>query len=159
MLQANRDANSHSNSHANIHANAQANTQPNAHGPAKALLSHPPAWIAGRAIVTVCAIGDPHAFEAQLRRLGADIRHALRFADHHAFTVADAIRIAQLAEGTSGVVCTLKDAVKLQSRWPREAPPLWYVSQSVVVDRGAEALDRAFARVLAARTATALTAG
>ena len=62
-------------------------------------------------------------------------------------------------QGRSGVVCTLKDAVKLAPCWPREAPPLWYLSQSVVVDRGAEALDRAFARVLAARAATAPTAG
>ena len=43
--------------------------------------------------------------------------------------------------------------------WPREAVALWYLSQTVVVDRGAEALDRVFARVLAARAATTPTAG
>ncbi|MES2522200.1 MAG: tetraacyldisaccharide 4'-kinase [Gemmatimonadota bacterium] len=124
------------------------------------MLSHPPEWLAGRAVVAASAVGDPDAFEAQLRALGADIRHAVRFADHYAYSDADAARIAALAAtAAGGVVCTLKDAVKLQGVWPREAPPLWYVSQSVVVDRGAEALDRAFARVLAARTATALTAG
>jgi tetraacyldisaccharide-1-P 4'-kinase len=123
------------------------------------MLSHEPAWLAGRNIVVASAIGDPGAFEAQLAGAGASIRHALRFADHHAFTASDAARIARLGEGTDGVVCTLKDAVKLHTVWPRQATPLWYVSQSVVVDRGAEALDRAFARVLAARTATAFNAG
>ena len=123
------------------------------------MLAHAPEWLAGRAVVALSAIGDPASFLAQLRAFGADIQHELRFADHHAFSTSDASRAARLAEGTSGVICTLKDAVKLQAVWPREAPPLWYVSQSVVVDRGAEALDRVFTRVLAARTATALTAG
>ena len=59
-----------------------------------------------------------------------------------------------MAEGLDGVVCTLKDAVKLGPLWPRVAPPLWYVSQTVVVERGAPALDRALARVLEARVAT-----
>jgi tetraacyldisaccharide 4'-kinase len=49
--------------------------------------------------------------------------------------------------------------VKLEPLWPREAPPLWYLSQSVVVERGAEVLDRVLTRVLTARTATAPTAG
>jgi tetraacyldisaccharide 4'-kinase len=87
----------------------------------------------------------------------------LRFPDHHAFSATDATRIADTVRNATGdlagVVCTLKDAVKLGPLWPREAPPLWYVSQTVVVERGAEALDRAFARVLAARAGTAPTAG
>lgn len=128
-------------------------------GPMAALLSHPPEWLAGREICVVSAIGDPAAFEAQIRSLGAQIRAARRFPDHYAYTVADATAIASQAAGTVGVVCTLKDAVKLAAVWPREAPPLWYLSQSVVVERGVEALDRAFARVLASRAATAPTAG
>lgn len=123
------------------------------------MLTHPPEWLTGRPIVVLSAIGDPAAFEAGLRSQGADLRHVARFADHHGYDAADVSRVARLAEGTSGAVCTLKDAVKLQGLWPREAPPLWYVSQSVVVDRGAEALDRVFTRVLAARAAMALTAG
>ena len=123
------------------------------------MLSHAPTWLAGRPVVATSAIGDPEAFVAQLRALGADVRHEVRFPDHHDYGPGDVSRIVRLAEGTDGAVCTLKDAVKLQRLWPREAPPLWYVSQSVVVDRGAEALDRVFTRVLAARAAMALTAG
>ncbi len=128
-------------------------------GPLREMLTHPPAWLAGRELNAVSAIGDPAAFEAQLRGAGALLRDVQRFPDHHTFRAAEAAEIARRAAGTAGAVCTLKDAVKLGPCWPREAPPLWYLSQSVVVDRGAEVLDRAFARVLAARATTALTAG
>ncbi len=117
------------------------------------MLSHPIAWLRGRAIVAASAIGDPRAFEAQLQASGADVRQSHRFADHHTFGRHDAALIARRIAGVSDVVCTLKDAVKLAPLWPREAPTLWYLSQTVVVDRGGDAIDRVFARVLAARDA------
>jgi hypothetical protein len=57
------------------------------------------------------------------------------------------------------VVCTLKDAVKLVPLWPRAGAALWYVSQTVVVEQGAEILEQVVALVLAARRATTPTAG
>jgi tetraacyldisaccharide 4'-kinase len=122
-------------------------------------MTHDATWLRGRDLHAATAIGDPAAFVAQLRALGTEILGVHRYPDHHAFTAEDASKIAFAARGSSGVICTLKDAVKLGVLWPREAPPLWYVSQTVVVERGAEALDRAFARVLAARATTAPTAG
>ncbi len=133
---------------------ARASTRTNAPS-----LSHDAAWLRGRDLHVATAIGDPASFVAQLRGLGTEISAVHRYPDHHAFTIDDATKIATAARGSSGVICTLKDAVKLGALWPREAPPLWYVSQTVVVERGAEALDRAFARVLAARATTAPTAG
>lgn len=115
-------------------------------------------WLAGRRIVAVTAIGDPASFLAQLTRAGAIVTHS-RFPDHHAFTAAEAAALAKAASAGEGVICTLKDAVKLGPLWPRVAPPLWYVSQQVVVERGASALDRALSRVLQVRVATAPTAG
>ena len=108
-------------------------------------------WVTGRKLIAVSAIGDPASFLAQLHAAGAVVTH-LRFSDHHAFSTGEAEAIARSAEGTDGVICTLKDAVKLGPRWPRVAPPLWYVSQQVVVERGASALDRALARVLVSPT-------
>jgi len=122
-------------------------------------LSPAASWLAGRTVHVATAIGDPTAFVAQLRALGTTVRALHRYPDHHAFSESDVRAIATSAAGSDGVVCTLKDAVKLAVLWPREAPPLWYVSQTVVVERGAEALDRALARVLAARAGTAPTAG
>ncbi len=127
--------------------------------PRRDLLTHPASWVHGQALTVVSALGDPASFEAQLRGLGAELRVVRRYPDHRAFSAADAASIARDAAGTAGVVCTLKDAVKLAPVWPREAPILWYLTQSVVVDRGAEVLDRAFGRLLAARAPTTPTAG
>lgn len=94
--------------------------------------------IADTTIHAVAGVGDASAFFAQLRAAGARVvPHGFR--DHHAFTRADADRLAGAAAGAP-VVCTLKDAVKLEREWPRGAGPLWYVSQRVEFDRGREAV-------------------
>jgi tetraacyldisaccharide 4'-kinase len=120
---------------------------------------HAVGWLSGKRLVLASAIADTDAFEAQMVAQGVRlVRHA-RFPDHHDFGAADVTRLVLDAARTDGVLCTLKDAVKLAPRWPREAPPLWYVSQTLVVDRGAEVLERECDRVLAARASTIPTAG
>jgi tetraacyldisaccharide 4'-kinase len=94
--------------------------------------------IKGTTIHAVAGVGDASAFFAQLSAAGARVvPHGFR--DHHAFTRADADRLARASAGAP-VVCTLKDAVKLEREWPRGAGPVWYVSQRVEFDRGREAL-------------------
>jgi tetraacyldisaccharide 4'-kinase len=116
--------------------------------------------LAGMRVVAVAAVGNPAAFVAQLQRLGASIAAPPRaYRDHHEFDDADVREIVHAARGCDGVVCTLKDAVKLAPRWPRAAPTLWYVSQRVVVERGASALDASIASILAARADLSSTAG
>jgi tetraacyldisaccharide 4'-kinase len=111
----------------------------------------------GRAVLAIAAIGEPDAFARQLERLGADVRLA-RFRDHHGFTAADAAELAARVPAGGLVVCTLKDAVKLSALWPASSP-LWYVSQRLVVEDGAEHLNELLDRVLAARPGTTTTAG
>jgi tetraacyldisaccharide 4'-kinase len=95
----------------------------------------------GQRVHAVAAIGDPAAFFAQLRAAGADVvTHAFR--DHHAYGAEDVARLLRAADGAA-VVCTLKDAVKLGPLWPRQREALWYVSQRVTFDRGAEAVQTA----------------
>jgi tetraacyldisaccharide 4'-kinase len=118
----------------------------------------PLSWLGGRRLLATAAVGDPAAFVAQLRAEGAELR-TRTFADHHAFTARDVAELEALAEGREGVVCTLKDAVKLGPLWPAAAPPLWYVSQIAVIERGFPLLDRALDSVLAARHAASSTAG
>lgn len=108
-------------------------------------------WLRGKRVIAASAIANATAFEQQLIEHGAEIIVRKRFRDHHRFTSSDAARIATTAQAVDGVICTLKDAVKLAPLWPREAPPLWYVSQTVTVERGGETLEQVFARVLAAR--------
>ena len=109
-----------------------------------------------RPVLAIAAIGEPGLFRSQLERLGARVELAA-WRDHHAFTAADVAQLAARADGRT-VVCTMKDAVKLGALWPRSSP-LWYVSQRLVVDEGAEHLDRLLDRVLNARAGTTTTAG
>lgn len=97
-------------------------------------------------VLAVSAIGDPRAFEAQLRAGGARVEGA-SFADHHRYTMADVEQLVARVDGSARVVCTLKDAVKLGPLWPRQAPPLWYLSQRVVVEEGGDAIEALLARL------------
>jgi tetraacyldisaccharide 4'-kinase len=103
----------------------------------------------GRRVLAISAIGAPSAFAGQLSALGAIVTQAA-FPDHHAFDARDAAALAERAAGVDVAVCTLKDAVKLGPLWPRFAPPLWYLSQAVVVERGAAPLLEALQRLIAA---------
>ena len=105
----------------------------------------------GAAVLAISAVGDPGAFAAQLAAAGARVR-ARAFPDHHAFTAAEAEALAASLAPGERPVCTLKDHVKLDTLWPRQAPPLWYVSQQPKVQAGGDALDEVLATLLRARS-------
>jgi tetraacyldisaccharide 4'-kinase len=70
----------------------------------------------GEGFVLATGIADPAQAAATARRLlGRDPAQVLAFADHHAYTPADVLRIhaAAAAAGNAHVVVTPKDAVKL----------------------------------------------
>ena len=106
----------------------------------------------GTSVLAISAIGDPKAFEAQLVASGATVE-SIVFRDHHHFTKAEADRLAGRAVQHDRIVCTLKDAVKLQPLWPGPSP-LWYVSQRVDVESGSGALDDVLIATLTARSAS-----
>ncbi len=99
-------------------------------------------------VLAIAGIGDPRAFESQLKQLGAIVDLAAA-SDHHRYSAAEATALAKRAAAYDLVVCTLKDAVKLGPLWPAEAPPLWYLSQRVEVESGAELLERILADLAA----------
>jgi tetraacyldisaccharide 4'-kinase len=104
------------------------------------------AVLRGRRVIAAAAIGDPRAFAGQLVEAGAQVELSAE-RDHHAYSAGDATALARRAEQGGVVVCTLKDAVKLGPIWPRAAPPLWYLSQRVVVESGAADLDAVLATI------------
>lgn len=114
--------------------------------------------VAGASIYAILSIADPGAFVRQLEARGAHVRASI-FPDHHAFTADEVARLAADGDADALVVCTLKDAVKLAPHWPRLAPPLWYVSQQVMVERGVGGLERLLDDAVRARSRTAPTAG
>jgi tetraacyldisaccharide 4'-kinase len=114
------------------------------------LTSGPLSMISGRRLLAVTAIGDPSSFEAQLREAGAHVE-LNAFRDHHAFTQRDTEGLAERGRQFDGVICTLKDAVKLAAVWPRNGPAMWYVSQRVSLEMGATFIEAAVQRLLDAR--------
>jgi tetraacyldisaccharide 4'-kinase len=95
----------------------------------------------GSDLTVVAAIAHPESLFKQLTELGATVR-PVSFPDHHAFTAAEARSLADEATDSDFVVCTLKDAVKLESLWPAEAGSLWYVSQRLRIEDGQQYVDR-----------------
>jgi tetraacyldisaccharide 4'-kinase len=118
----------------------------------------PLSMLEGARTLAIAAIGAPTAFFEQLRRAGARVEEAT-YRDHHAFSDVDVARLAARGAGCDLVVCTLKDAVKLAARWPQNGPPLWYLSQTAVIERGSAALGASLTNILAARASVPPTAG
>jgi len=105
----------------------------------------------GADLTAIAAIAQPDTFFQQLTELGAVVR-PFSFPDHHAFTRAEAHALAAEAGNSDFVVCTLKDAVKLESLWPAEAGSLWYVSQRLRIEDGLEHIDRLLENLLSPAT-------
>jgi tetraacyldisaccharide 4'-kinase len=114
--------------------------------------------LAGADVRALIAIGDPRSFVRQLADAGARV-HATVRPDHHHFRDDEIARFVARVPANSWAVCTLKDAVKLQTHWPREGPSLWYVSQLVTVERGVGGLERVLDDLVRVRPRTTPTAG
>lgn len=114
--------------------------------------------LAGKRVRAVLSIADPSAFVAQLEAMGAEVRASV-FADHHTFTVPEIEAVINQTGTVDMIACTLKDAVKLGPLWPRLAPPLWYVSQRVRVERGVGGIEHILDGLVRARSATSRNAG
>jgi tetraacyldisaccharide 4'-kinase len=97
--------------------------------------------VAGRPIRVLAGIADPSALLRQLEALGGRVTADV-YPDHHDFSEAEIERFSQSIPADGLAICTLKDAVKVGVRWPRAAPTLWYVSQHVRVERGADGVER-----------------
>ncbi len=107
----------------------------------------------GAELMAIAAVARPDSFFRQLTDLGAIVRpHSFR--DHHHFTAREARELAAESSTSDFVVCTLKDAVKLESLWPAEAGSLWYVSQRLKVEEGQSQIDRMLDGLLAAARGT-----
>lgn len=103
-------------------------------------------------VLAISGIGDPRAFQSQLRGVGALVTGEA-FPDHHAFSERDVDVLVRAAGKRLQPVCTLKDAVKLGDLWPPEAAPLWYLSQRAEVEFGSGPLE-SVVRELASRGRT-----
>jgi tetraacyldisaccharide 4'-kinase len=97
--------------------------------------------LSGRRALCVSGVGNPDAFEAGVRTLGARTTGSVRMGDHHDWTQDDVKAAAARARETAAevVVTTAKDAVKLAGlTWPSEAPPLRVLEVEAAVTEGAD---------------------
>ena len=72
------------------------------------------AWLDGRRVGAMCALGNPASFESMLGEQGAIVAVKFRFRDHHRVSASELEQIFMRAieAGAEAVVTTEKDAVK-----------------------------------------------
>jgi tetraacyldisaccharide 4'-kinase len=109
--------------------------------------------IAGSSVLAIAGLADPESFARQMRGVASRVVYGT------SPTTTSTIRPTSHSSRVKGVafdhaLCTMKDAVKLGPRWPREAPPLWYVSLRCEIEVGRAEVSALLDRVLAARTHT-----
>jgi tetraacyldisaccharide 4'-kinase len=81
--------------------------------------------LAGAPVVAFAGIGRPEKFFATLRAMGADLRIAEAFPDHHVYAPAVLERLLRRARAAGAVVVTTeKDAVRLPPRFRMEVMAL-----------------------------------
>jgi tetraacyldisaccharide 4'-kinase len=102
----------------------------------------------GAWILAFSAVGDNGAFQRQLQEVGANV-HFKSFRDHHRFSARELSHLAAASATVQYTICTLKDAVKVWPKWPATAKPLWYVSQALILESGAGALEELIGKVTA----------
>jgi tetraacyldisaccharide 4'-kinase len=80
-----------------------------------------------------CAIGHPEAFFSDLETVGLSLSGTKSFIDHKFLTSNDLQQLQAMAidTGARGLVCTEKDAVKINTTKPL-AIPVWIAEQQVV---------------------------
>ena len=76
-------------------------------------------------VYAVTAIARPERFFNDLKSTGLALSGTKTYPDHHVYSVSDVSDILKLGKH---VAITAKDAVKLQSLWPKEQP-LWLLPQ------------------------------
>jgi tetraacyldisaccharide 4'-kinase len=109
--------------------------------------------LAGKRVLCASGIGNPAAFAADVRTLGARVVGHVEFADHHDWTAADLAGVLARARAVAAetVLVTQKDAVKLTPLpWPSDAPPLRVLHIEVAITEGTELWTRLLDEALAA---------
>lgn len=99
-----------------------------------------------------CGIGNPYAFGMTIRRLGAEIVYAKRFADHHPFSAQDLVEVAREAGSRRAevVITTQKDATRIrEGAWPDGAPPLCILHAEFALRAGERDFWKAVTRAIA----------
>jgi tetraacyldisaccharide 4'-kinase len=103
--------------------------------------------LAKKRVIVAAGIADPVSFAAQVRAFGATVQ-LMAYQDHHHYSPGDVARLAQAAKEADNVVVTEKDAVKLRSRWPADAPEPLVAELALRWELNGDAVERVLEGVL-----------
>jgi tetraacyldisaccharide 4'-kinase len=105
-------------------------------------------FLRGRKIAALSGIAAPRGFEETLERLGGELVHRKRFADHHRYTqqeILDTINAAR-DHGAEAIVTTEKDAVRLPLIERRDVP-VYFLRVEIELLSGEEDFNALIARL------------
>ena len=99
-------------------------------------------------IGSFCGIAAPESFEDGLRKLGARIELAKRFADHHRYSEAELQRFINrcLRRDVDMIVTTEKDAVRFP-RLTKPEVPIYFLRVEILILSGHETWEHCVARI------------
>ena len=105
-------------------------------------------FVRGRKVAALSGIAAPRGFEESIERLGGELVHRKRFADHHRYTqqeILDAINAAG-DRGAEAIVTTEKDAVRLPLVERRDIP-VYFLRVEIELLSGEENFNDLISRI------------
>ncbi len=105
-------------------------------------------YLKGLPISVVSGIAAPDGFEQELERMGGQILHRVRFADHHRYNQQQIIDLINLSQslGAKAIITTEKDAVRFP-RLDRVDVPVFFLRVDIELLSGAEDFNACIARI------------
>jgi tetraacyldisaccharide 4'-kinase len=102
----------------------------------------------GLNIAAISGIAVPESFEDGLRRLGANILYAKRYADHHRYTQQEILNMINrsLKRGAKAILTTEKDAVRFP-KIDRRDIPIYFLRVEIRILSGAKDFNDAVAKI------------
>ncbi len=92
---------------------------------------------------SISGIARPESFEEGLRKLGAEVIYARRFADHHRFSDTEIAKMFERskARGARAILTTEKDSVRFP-RLGKRSLPVYFLRVEIDIIRGHDAFQR-----------------
>jgi tetraacyldisaccharide 4'-kinase len=108
----------------------------------------PLSFLKGLRIGMISGIAKPESFEDGLRKLGADLVYARRFADHHRFSEGEVAKMFERskARNARAVITTEKDSVRFP-RLGKRPLPVYFLRVEIEIIRGHDAFERCLERM------------
>lgn len=99
-------------------------------------------YLQGKDIAAISAIAVPQGFEGELKRLGGNVIHHKRYADHHRYTQQEIIDFINdsIERGAKAILTTEKDAVRFPMIERRDIP-IFYLRVEIEMLSGTEAFN------------------